>query len=206
MIFIPVPVRKRASSNYIQKNRSLYREKSNCIFGLFFAVIGGMKIIFLDIDGVLITRRNGSLTSIDSEQNPNGFDENAVRNLNRLIKETGARIVISSSSRLTNSIRQLGVILQCGGVVDPPVLDVTPFVINTETRRSHRGREILSWLEKNPSVTDYVVIDDYDHEHLSGIPRDRIVKTTDLDGFGTDDVYHKALDILHTSTCKSHRN
>lgn len=66
--------------------------------------------------------------------------------------------------------------------------------------RGHRGREILTWLSKNPSVENYVVIDDCEYNLLAGIPHDRIVKTTYQYGFGTDDAYSRALGILQQNT------
>jgi hypothetical protein len=46
-----------------------------------------MKIIFLDIDGVLVTRRIGT------------FEDDLLRNLKRVVDETGATIVLSSDWR-----------------------------------------------------------------------------------------------------------
>ncbi len=159
-----------------------------------------MKVIFLDIDGVLRTANNVYNELHDISESQNGFDHAAVRNLNRLLEETNGRIVVISSLRLNNSIRQLMTILKCGGVNDPPVIDVTPFVTDNRTMRGHRGREILTWLSKNPSVENYVVIDDCEYNLLAGIPHDRIVKTTYQYGFGTDDAYSRALGILQQNT------
>lgn len=46
-----------------------------------------MKLIFLDLDGVLVTRRPGT------------FEEPLLQNLKRLVDETGAKIVLSSDWR-----------------------------------------------------------------------------------------------------------
>ena len=59
-----------------------------------------MKIVFLDIDGVLKTKqglrrayaRHGKLI-------PDSWDEGAVRNLNKLTEEAGAKIVLTSTWR-----------------------------------------------------------------------------------------------------------
>ncbi len=158
-----------------------------------------MKVIFLDIDGVLITSNNVlyGLTEIyDSTDRNNGFDNAAVRNLNRLLDMTDARIVISSSLRLTNSVPQLVSIMKYGGVKNPHVIGVTPFVADRKTKRSHRGTEILVWLSNNPNVNDYIVIDDCDNGYLSGIPHERIVKTTYRNGFGSEDAYRRAVAVL----------
>lgn len=57
------------------------------------------KIIFLDIDGVLNTERWHCQTASNELQDEYGykFDPVAVTNLSKIIEETGADIVISSS-------------------------------------------------------------------------------------------------------------
>lgn len=57
------------------------------------------KIIFLDIDGVLNTKYwyNQMSRSTPKDKYGYAFDPNAVANLKRIIDETGADIVISSS-------------------------------------------------------------------------------------------------------------
>lgn len=54
-----------------------------------------MKVIFLDIDGVLNTKYWENMKVRD--QYGHTFDPNSVANLARIIEETGAEIVISSS-------------------------------------------------------------------------------------------------------------
>ncbi len=165
-----------------------------------------MKVIFLDIDGVLRTAdaiSNGTFDFFGPPENNYGFDKAAVRNLNLLLDETDARIVISSSLRLNNSIQQLSTILKVGGVVEPPIIGVTPVVMNNKSLHGRRGKEILKWLSENPSVENYLVIDDCDYPDLDGIPRDHIVKTTYQYGFGTDEAYQKALEVLQYSAVHS---
>ena len=55
-----------------------------------------MRYLFLDIDGPLNTGRNDYL---DPDRYGHHFDDKAVRNLRRIVEETGARIVVSSSWR-----------------------------------------------------------------------------------------------------------
>lgn len=158
-----------------------------------------MKVIFLDIDGVLITANNSHNSLHDeprSSGEPNGFNRDAVDNLNSVIEKTDAKIVISSSLRFSNSARQLVSILQYGGVNNPPVIDVTPVIPDMRTKRSHRGNEILAWLSRHPDVEDYVVIDDCGKEQLANIPDNRVVSTSYREGFGTEEAYRKAVQAL----------
>lgn len=57
------------------------------------------KIIFLDFDGVLNTARWHSQANEDEQKDEYGdsFDPEAVTNLAKIIEETGADIVVSSS-------------------------------------------------------------------------------------------------------------
>jgi hypothetical protein len=158
------------------------------------------KIIFLDIDGVLVTRNSDNneilLKRLEHEQH-NYFDPDAVKNLNRLLLETGASIVVSSSWRSGKSIRELIDILRFGGVENPPVVGVTPFLHNDRGKRSKRGKEILQWLSEHPEVNSYCVIDDCGVKELDGVPRCRYIETNMLFGFGDKVLSDIALRILN---------
>src|SRR5687767_10572458 len=55
-----------------------------------------MKIVFLDIDGVLNTRRSCHA----QRGRPRPFDVDAISALNRVLRQTGARVVMSSTWRI----------------------------------------------------------------------------------------------------------
>jgi FMN phosphatase YigB (HAD superfamily) len=99
-----------------------------------------MKVIFLDIDGVLL---------------PAG---ESVRLLNDLIKQTGAKIVVSSCRRIRRDLAELRELLLAWGV-EGVVLDKTPHLPESE-----RGVEIQRWLderkEKEGDVEAFVILDD----------------------------------------------
>jgi len=107
-----------------------------------------MKVIFLDIDGVL----NCSTTS-NPRKLPYIIDKKIVRRLKRLLLRTGAKVVLSSTWRIDPigcyAAKYWGV----------PVFDVCP-----DLPKSPRCKEILAWLADHPRVTRYVVIDDEDDE------------------------------------------
>ncbi len=122
-----------------------------------------MKVIFLDIDGVLNTevftratyaiakRVNKSIYDIIMDEYGHYFDPMAVDMLGHIIKETGAKIVVSSTWRASG----LNVMQTMWEIRDLPgeVIDITCFM-NTE-----RGEEIAEWLRAN-QVDSYVIIDD----------------------------------------------
>ena len=106
-----------------------------------------MKVIFLDIDGVLCVI-------------PNGFDEFGAffhkrfeDNLKHIIDQTNAKIVISSTWRLAglNEMKELWKKRGLAG----EVIDITPF----GGMDNIRGDEIQVWLDNN-DVKNYVIIDD----------------------------------------------
>jgi hypothetical protein len=126
-----------------------------------------MKIIFLDIDGVLnslsshmaVPANMGKLYSIDADK---------VAMLDRIVFETGARLVISSSWR--HSWESLGKIASMVG----EFIDITPYrVWNKELKQNaSRGSEIDQWLAtwyagSDDKITHYAILDD-DTDMLEG--------------------------------------
>ena len=103
-----------------------------------------MKVIFLDIDGVLNCKET---------PNPRKFpyvvDKRLLARFRRLIERTGAKVVLSSTWRYDPagvfSAKHWGI----------PFMDLTP-----DLPKRPRRDEILAWLKKHPRVTRFVVIDD----------------------------------------------
>jgi hypothetical protein len=112
-----------------------------------------MKVIFLDIDGVL---------NCDKTPNPRKFpyivDRRLLARFKKLVDRTGAKVVLSSTWRCDPvglfAAKHWGV----------PFIDVCP-----DRPRSPRRREITSWLADHPKVTRFAVIDDEDDE-LDDLP------------------------------------
>ena len=112
-----------------------------------------MKIIFLDIDGVL---------NCDKTPNPRKFpyivDKRLLTRLNRLLERTKARVVLSSSWRCD----PIGLLAAKHWRV--PFIDVC-----RDEPRISRGKEMQKWLADHPMVTRFAVIDDKDDE-LDDLP------------------------------------
>ncbi|MDC7248564.1 MAG: HAD domain-containing protein [Sphaerochaetaceae bacterium] len=146
-----------------------------------------MKLIFLDIDGVLnhelwarerLLRHQGEAES-DYEYYRNFFDPNAIDLLNTIVEKTGAKVVVSSSWRTGRTVEQLRELL---GVMDfkGEVIGKTPNLYFEKRKYPHgdgkemhynysvpRGCEIKAWLEMNKSILGekmskvrYVILDD----------------------------------------------
>jgi len=116
-----------------------------------------MKIIFLDIDGVLNVYSQGH------DQYGAIFHTHFMENLKTIVDETDAKIVISSSWRV-NGIDEMRSMWRDRGLAGE-VVDITPdlyFVYSGPTGDDNycRGDEIKLWLENNPEITVYVILDD----------------------------------------------
>lgn len=121
-----------------------------------------MKIIFLDIDGVLVTR-GSIIESARKKAFPHLFDPIAVRNLNELVRRSGAHLVLSSVWRRLWKENEFAAHAKGQGV-EVEIRGRTPFHPDGE-----RGDEIGSWLSKNP-VESFVILDD-DRDMGEHLPR-----------------------------------
>lgn len=171
-----------------------------------------MKIIFLDIDGVLnceewySQRKDPEIMKAHSENYPIcEFSPILMARLNLLIEKTDAKVVVSSTWRLGKNIQALQELLNSvgfkGEVIGKTESFNQPYVV--------RGNEIKYWLDSNTKqifVTDlerpnpeydiesYVILDD-DSDMLLW-QKDNFVKTHWKFGF-TDSCFDKALNILN---------
>lgn len=127
-----------------------------------------MKVIFLDIDGVLNVIPQGR------DEYGAIFHEHFVENLRELIEKTGAKIVISSTWRLSG----LSIMKEMWEKRDLPgeVIDITPSLMRERGSTLCRGDEIQLWLDEHPEVTNYVYIDD-DHVDVNENQLGHFVKT-----------------------------
>lgn len=148
-----------------------------------------MKIIFLDIDGVLATPKSG--WNIDSEK---------VELLGKILEATNANIVLSSSWRGTNlsdtlkrfcdfkyKDRMIGI---------TPDLSMLPESLNDyEFSMPYKGLEIDAYLNSHPwQYGNYVIIDDF--TDILYDQKNNFVHTDTYKGLTEADV-EKAMEILN---------
>lgn len=120
-----------------------------------------MKVIFLDIDGVLnnnktysrmdfgaYTMRGTAFTREDID-----WDTDCVDQLKRIVLATGAKIVISSTWRKLFSLDELRLMFAMYEI-DAEIIGCTP-----ESQRGFRGDEINQYLSHH-TIEDYIIIDD----------------------------------------------
>jgi hypothetical protein len=152
-----------------------------------------VKIVFLDIDGVLNSHEYVRERAPENERaSIIGIDRIAVVRLNRLLRETRAEVVVSSTKRARRTRAQLAEMLEDRGFVGV-VRGMTPdHVVRTPGglyAADRRGHEIQAWLEAAPrygvDVESFVILDDdSDMAHLA----DRHVKTAFETGLTEADV------------------
>ena len=152
-----------------------------------------MKVIFLDVDGVLNTEecddapkegQEGSEGFLYHENTPIPLLKRSLDNLRYVLQQTGAKIVISSSWRLfPERLELLTQILEAFSPSEESVvIGLTPDLSNSW---SGRGEEVQAWLNQNKNCSRFVVVDD---EHLASFERSL---------FSEDDYSHRGL-LIYT--------
>lgn len=155
-----------------------------------------MTVIFLDIDGVLCTPLSVRLNWLFRRPMERPFfDPIALGLLRRLVRRTGARVVLSSSWRYSfedddpfmQAIRDhFYRTLETNGT---PVWDLAPILGRS------KGEEIAAWLEQHPGA-GFVILDDRPDE-FTGTPalKARLVEVDSMRGLRRRD-FRQALDLL----------
>jgi len=121
-----------------------------------------MKVIFLDIDGVLALTFGSMNTNNKWDAYP--FDKKAVGVLNKILTETDAEIVLSSDWKHHYTLDELkGIFLEFNGVIKAPFTVTPALPTNAMDLEGGRVKEINLWLKENAeklNVTHWVAIDD----------------------------------------------
>ena len=133
-----------------------------------------MKLIFLDIDGVIATPRTG-----------NRIDRTLMERAIEIATRTGASIVISSSWKeetLEKTLRKLPAALR------EHIVGQTPNLNNVETLKSREIDSFLNWFERQHElIENYIIIDDV-YEGFSFQKIVHLVKTDTYEGLTEEDV------------------
>lgn len=106
-----------------------------------------MKLIFLDIDGVLNTTQTQILAG--KRGGLIGMQPDLVQRFNQLVERTGAKVVLSSTWRLSKTwrkdMRENGLTME--------FLDRTPHMpLLGGVESMERGKEIKAWLDAHPLI------------------------------------------------------
>ena len=157
-----------------------------------------MKVIFLDIDGVLNEEKSQSRCC-----GYRGIDDKKVENLASIVKATGAEIVLISTWkddwRKTDKSHQgmmanyLDRKLKKQGLI---VLDKTESIDKASAFHLSRGEGILQYLSTH-TVEKYVILDDYQFDYDGCGLTENYVKTDNNNGGLTEELLQKSIEILN---------
>lgn len=152
-----------------------------------------MKVLFLDIDGVLNSERSslalGGYPHDFSEGDMAKFDHVAIALVRHLCRVTGCSVVLSSSWREYFTPHQVA------NALDLPVMDKTPDLGSYETR----ALEINAWLAEH-HVERYAIVDDVPVFDVLPPLQARFVQTDPRIGLSLDD-YRQLRHLLAPEVC-----
>lgn len=128
-----------------------------------------MKIIFLDIDGVL----NSNFTDEYTKSGSLFVDDDKVRLLKKLIDETNAKVVLSSTWRVGWNHLQLGVesqlmhdFVELRDKLWEHGIELYDRTIILDAFMRRRGEEIQAYLDNHDDIDGYVILDDLNGKYL----------------------------------------
>lgn len=162
-----------------------------------------MKVVFLDFDGVLNNQTHATRTKARRDEPPNereqayldrlsedcskpyylahfrNIDTEKVDLLNLIVRNSKTiKVVISSSWRILWGVEEIRDCLKGHGF-EGEIVGMTPKARPAwKGRKIKRGHEIQAWLDDNPSVKTFVVLDDSTVQFL----KYRQVRTTYAEG------------------------
>ncbi|WP_281631652.1 HAD domain-containing protein [Flavobacterium luteolum] len=146
-------------------------------------------LILLDIDGVMVPATSWRPTEILSDGFAN-FSSRAVSNLQNIIYNTGARILLTTSHKSKFSNSEWEIIFKNRGII----ANITALEPNLDNL--NRKEEILRWCNKTNSSESFVILDD--DKTLNGLPdyiKNKAIITSGTVGLTTDQAL-EAIDIL----------
>jgi len=111
-----------------------------------------MKVLFLDIDGVLNTNKDLY------EHGPTYINPYLIHFLKFIVLSTNASIVLSSSWRLFDEAKKI--VEENLYIKKLHLLDTTPHMIKKLSMWTPRSEEIGVWLTKHPQVKKFAILDD----------------------------------------------
>lgn len=161
-----------------------------------------IKILFLDVDGVLNSDEYFRSQDYQNARNRNedrflcSINKQNVQVLNRIIEQTSAKIVVSSTWRYHKTPEQMQDILRSRGFIGDVIGRTPMFPIESDHSISSelginmsalydRGLEIRQWLIENQDIVDRFAIVDDSWEMLT--VKEFFVKTSYRHGLRDED-------------------
>ena len=142
-----------------------------------------MKIIFLDVDGVLNSFEDGYSFDLETDYH--------FKLLQKIVRDTDAKIVLSSSWRIGLKWHRESVLIDRLKEYDMDIIDCTPIL-----NGCCRGDEIRKWLDKTiEDIEQFVILDD--ESDMAEFRETNLVRTDNRIGLQENDV-RKCIDILNS--------
>ena len=85
------------------------------------------------------------------------FNAGCVQHLNTLVEQTGAKVILTSSRRMTKSVAEFQALMQRRGFQGEIIGKVDDA---TEPNGASRASEITGWLRRHGEPPRYVILDD----------------------------------------------
>ncbi len=142
-----------------------------------------MRIIFLDFDGVLNSSKWLRQTDVVC------FDPAAVARLAEIVRRTGARIVVTSTSRIMTRLSDMR-----GWLIDSGYPSPCPIIGATDCDGGFRSEQIARWLKSYGEIKhieSFVILDDDSEAALNN----RLVQTSFMNGL-EDEHVERAVALL----------
>ena len=146
-------------------------------------------LVLLDIDGVMVQASSWRSVEI-LDDGFTSFSPRAVSGLQRIISETNASIVLTTSHKSKYNLSQWKDIFKKRGI------NASIDKIEDNVNSLNRKEEIINWANKNKNLEQYVIIDD--DKSLNGLPQNikqKLIQTSSMIGLN-DDATLNAIDIL----------
>lgn len=160
-----------------------------------------MKVIFLDIDGVLNCATSKSSCIDDDGRVIKGIDSDKVKRLAKIVEATGAQIVLSSdwkdgwskyyTSPKPSHAKYLDNHLYKKGKLT--IKDKTPI---TYKGTWFRGEEIITYLKTHRDIENYVILDDTFYDDFANKEIEEHLVLTNREVGLTDGDVKNAIKIL----------
>lgn len=138
-------------------------------------------LILLDIDGVMVQAASWKRVEILND-GFSSFNARAISGLQRIISETGASILLTTSHKYKYNLDQWKDIFAARGI------NANINRLEDNLTFLNRKEEILRWYSNN-NVEDFVIIDD--DKSLNGLPfnlKEKLVQTTPMIGLTEENV------------------
>ena len=167
-----------------------------------------MKIVFLDIDGVVAIfptfqkswnyarKYKNSRKLSKFKRDEKQISRKVVKQLNKLVMATGCKFVISSSWRYGTTQKKFKRLFRHKKFIGE-IIGETPHILMNYETNSERAEEIKFWMKGNKNdIESFIIIDDDSFDIIPVFPANYI--QTEIDkGFQGEEMLQKAIEILN---------